>query len=102
MKLYDFDFGLIQLQNSLNFSDSVQPIQLPDIDDIIADNTTCMVSGWGNTELFKQGGIQLQAIQIPILNQEKCFDAYKGLRKITSRMVCAGYYDEGGKDSKFK
>lgn len=44
----DYDFGLVQLSETLNFTKKMQPIALPNANDEIADGTLCATSGWGN------------------------------------------------------
>lgn len=48
----DYDYSLLQLAQPLNFSKSIQPIGLPDQDDPVEDDTMCIVSGWGNTQVI--------------------------------------------------
>lgn len=45
----DFDFGLIQLNERLVFSDSVKPIALAQSTTRVADNANAVVTGWGAT-----------------------------------------------------
>lgn len=42
--------------------------------------------------------IFLHLAEIPIVNQKICADAYKDVKSITARMICAGQ-ETGGKDS---
>lgn len=44
----DYDFSLLELEESLTFSDGVRPIKLPNEDIQIADGVEALVSGWGN------------------------------------------------------
>lgn len=37
-------------------------------------------------------------VSIPIVDHKKCQNAYRYMRPVTDRMICAGY-DNGGKDS---
>lgn len=37
--------------------------------------------------------------EVPLVNQRKCQDAYSSFSPITPRMICAGFYAEGGKDA---
>lgn len=43
----DYDFALLELSESLNFTDKIQSIALPEADTEIEDGTLCLVSGWG-------------------------------------------------------
>ena len=44
----DYDFALLELVESLTFSNKIQPIALPDADTVVPDGTVALVSGWGN------------------------------------------------------
>lgn len=95
----DNDIALLELSGRLEFSDSVQPIVLPDANERILDGSMCLVSGWGETErliIFRRS--QLRAAEVPIVNQEKCNNVYKMVGSITKRMLCAGF-DNGGRDA---
>lgn len=96
---YDYDFGLIELKTSLNFTDKIQPIALPNVNDApIAAGTLCLVSGWGKTKTSPELPSFLRGTHVPIVEQNACVRAYENVTKsITSRMICAGY-EEGGKD----
>lgn len=39
-----------------------------------------------------------RSAEIPIVNQKICTDAYKDVKSITARMICAGQ-EKGGRDS---
>lgn len=54
------------------------------------------VTGWGNTESFPEWPTQLMEVQVPIISNTDCGNAYPG--QITSSMMCAGFA-AGGKDS---
>lgn len=97
----DFDFALLQLKESLNFDDSIQPVGLPDYGELTADNTTALVTGWGNTQNISESRTQLRGAYIPIVNQRQCIEAYEDFGGITSRMICAGNYPDGGKDGEY-
>lgn len=49
---YDYDYALIELEEPLNFTDSIQAVALPNNDVKIADETVCLVSGWGRKMKF--------------------------------------------------
>lgn len=92
----DYDFSLLELEDSIEFNEKTQPITLVDKDQVVNDDTMCLVTGWGDTLSLKETNAKLRGVEIPIVNQEKCSDAYKGA--ITSRMLCAGL-EIGGKDA---
>lgn len=43
----DFDYAVLELSQSLKFTDKIQPIKLPNADDKIEDHTSCLITGWG-------------------------------------------------------
>lgn len=90
----DFDFSLIELINKIEFNDTARPITLPEEGDQVKDNTTCLVTGWGDSHSSGPGNI-LRGAEVPIVNQDECEVAYWSFKRITPRMLCAGF-DEGG------
>lgn len=96
-RIVDFDYSLLELVDSIQFSESAQPITLPDDQDHVKDNQTCLVTGWGDTKSFERND-RLRGAEVPIVNQEKCSKAYRRYGGVTSRMLCAGF-DKGGKDA---
>lgn len=93
----DYDFSLLELEDTIDFSEQAKPVALPGAEERVADNTTCLVTGWGATQ-STESGHRLRGAEIPIVNQEKCEKAYKQYGGITTRMICAGF-DKGGKDA---
>lgn len=94
----DYDIAILQLENKLNFSKAIQPIALPNIGESISDDTMCLVSGWGDTDVLYRTK-SLRAAEVPIVNQNYCVKTYKTMQyEVTPRMICAGF-KKGGKDS---
>ncbi|XP_031625873.1 trypsin-1-like isoform X3 [Contarinia nasturtii] len=89
------DFSLLELAESLTYTDQIQPIALAAANTIIKDGTMAMVSGWGATHTNESNEV-LRAAFVPIVNRSQCRRAYGG--GITFRMICAGY-EAGKKDS---
>lgn len=84
------DVALMFLATPLTFGAAVQPIQLAEMGEIIANGTLATVSGWGNTE---QGGSApdiLQIVTVPIWDFETCREAYENVNPVTEGMICAG------------
>lgn len=51
---------------------------------------------------LQQGGSStddLMAVSVPIVDRLTCSEAYKSVKPITNRMICAGQLNDGGKDS---
>merc|ERR1711964_900067 len=88
------DIMLIKLSKPATFTPQVQPVALPT--SCASAGTMCTVSGWGNTMGYWDDSDKLQCLDIPILSERDCDNAYPGM--ITDAMFCAGYL-EGGKDS---
>lgn len=95
----DYDFSLLELQDSIEFNENVQPIKLVDSDQKIIDNTMCLVTGWGNTQSATESNAKLRGAEVPIVNQDTCIKAYRNTNGITPRMMCAGLLNKGGKDA---
>lgn len=98
----DFDIALIELSSPLEFGQTIKPIALPKSNQSIADDTKCLVSGWGSSNsflvfLFRR--TELRAVEVPIINQNLCEKNYeKADVEITPQELCAGF-EAGGKDS---
>nr|AAT66249.1 trypsin precursor [Mayetiola destructor] len=95
----DFDFSLLELEEAVSYTDSVQAVALPDFGELTADGTNCLVSGWGNTQNNSLSRELLRGAHVPIVNQRVCDAAYEKYSGVTPRMICAGFYEEGGKDA---
>lgn len=80
----------------------MKAIELPNIHEAeIVAGTKCSVSGWGTTDdnnPYKLSDI-LRVVTVPIINRNVCENSYL-YHKITPRMICAGNYEQGGKDCK--
>lgn len=93
----DYDFALLRLREEIIFSETVQSVRMPNIDDSdIATGTMCLVSGWGQRKVSSLPTRYLHAVEVPTVDQELCNEVYEG--DVTERMFCAGFYGEGGKD----
>lgn len=75
---------MLELDEPLQFSETIQPIALPDED--VDDSTICLVSGWGLTMNEKEDRVNLRAAEVPVVNQHQCEKEYKPV-DITKRMI---------------
>ncbi|XP_042577406.1 trypsin I-P1-like [Cyprinus carpio] len=98
----DNDIGLIQLSSSVTFTDYIRPVCLAAAGSTFAAGTEIWVTGWG--KLHSGGECRfvpfpdiLQEVQVPIVSNSDCYNAYGGL--ITNNMICAGLIKVGGKGS---
>ena len=97
------DFALLNFEKSINFTNLIQPVKLPTIDQIIYDGTSCTVAGWGKME-NKKLSAELKSTKVYIINQYVCQgNYYTSLVRltITREMICAGSYF-GGSDGKIQ
>ncbi|KAI4459637.1 polyserase-related [Holotrichia oblita] len=95
----DFDISIVLLASSLNFGSGVAPASLPEQNQIFADDTPAVVSGWGALIENGTAPLQLQAVWVPIVSNTKCEILYEVLEyDVTNSMLCAGY-DDGGRDA---
>ncbi|XP_044742258.1 trypsin-1-like [Chrysoperla carnea] len=93
----DFDVAILELETPLQFSNTIKSLSLPGKDEFLEENETVLISGWGTLEEGGQLATVLQAVEIPVVNQNVCQQLYSNFLDVTPRMLCAGYI-EGGKD----
>lgn len=90
----DYDFAILKLDGSVELPSVAKPIQLADADDQCETGAMTVVSGFGNTKKPTEDQSLLRAVEVPVVDQNKCNAVYHNW--VTDRMVCAGY-TEGGK-----
>lgn len=49
----DYDFSLLKLETIIALSASKKPVSLPKQSEEVPDNTNCLVSGWGDTQVSR-------------------------------------------------
>lgn len=98
-RLLDYDYCVLRMVQSFDFfSDYIQKIALPEQYKDIKDGTKCTVAGWGATQNPNESREALRAVNVSIIDQVTCNDAYASMGGITTRMICAGT-EGGGKDA---
>lgn len=98
-KTVDYDFALLELEESIQFNEAAKPIKMMDRQQNPSDKDSVLVTGWGSTNpAFIESSGQLHGAEIHIINQNKCVDAYKNRRGVTNAMLCAGV-EKGGRDA---
>lgn len=93
------DIALLKF-DPIEFSTSVQPIELIGADDVLPDGAVCLVSGWGLMEGNKKPR-DLHSVNVDIVNQGTCKENYNSsilMFKIADSMLCAAVH-EGHKDA---
>ncbi|XP_050004892.1 enteropeptidase isoform X1 [Alexandromys fortis] len=91
------DIVMLHLEFKVNYTDHIQPICLPEENQIFSPGRICSIAGWGATE---NGGSTVnvqQEADVPLVSNEKCQQQLPEYN-ITGNMICAGY-EEGGIDS---
>lgn len=103
------DVALFRLAKKLDFSNpNVRPVCLPtpDMENRNFTGETVKVIGWGTTSFGGDIAPNLMEVDVPVVNNEECNNAYKSVEGstvaypegINRNFVCAGS-PEGGKDS---
>ncbi|XP_067633206.1 trypsin 3A1-like [Eurosta solidaginis] len=95
---YNYDIALLQLEQSLIYSQMVKPIQLAASHESLSAQTTLLISGWGLTSETGYLPTFLNYVDVKVIQQEICVQNFKYVVPITEEMFCAGY-SNGGKDA---
>ena len=89
---------MLDLAEDANFgNENIAAIDIPSADLEYENGHLCTVSGWGTTSEGGSLAKVLMKVEVPVVSDAKCRDAY-GQSDIADSMICAGT-DEGGKDS---
>ncbi|XP_056140347.1 enteropeptidase [Lampris incognitus] len=91
------DIAMMHLHAPVTFTDSVQPVCLPQQEQEFEAGRKCVIAGWGRTAEQGSPSDVLQEAQVPLLSQVQCQNQLPEYN-ITASMVCAGL-PEGGVDS---
>jgi len=89
------DICLLEIDGVIEFNEHVNKIGLPLPLDEPECGALCWVTGWGTTSEGGHLSDVLQKVQVPVVCDEECRDAY-GENDISDNMICAG---SAGKDS---
>nr|UUL48243.1 venom serine protease 2 [Microplitis pallidipes] len=100
---YTNDIAMIKLQQDVQFTPNLQPICLPFVKELINKDfvySVPFIAGWGSIYFRGPSASDLQQLQLPVIEQEKCVNAFKRFKTavIDNRVMCAGYA-KGGKDA---
>ncbi|CAG5056907.1 unnamed protein product [Parnassius apollo] len=102
-KAFTNDIGILVLDRKVKFTNFIRPICIPKDRELRARsfvNYNPIIAGWGDTEFRGPTATLLQALQLPVVTNEFCAQAYSQYKaqKIDERVLCAGYKN-GGKDA---
>lgn len=93
----DSDIAMMHLELKVNYTDYIQPICLPEENQVFSPGRICSIAGWGTLAYQGSTADVLQEADVPLLSNEKCQQQMPEYN-ITENMVCAGY-EAGGVDS---
>ncbi|CAO2632211.1 Tmprss15 [Lemmus lemmus] len=91
------DIVMMHLEFKVNYTDYIQPICLPEENQIFSPGRICSIAGWGAPEFGGSTVNVQQEADVPLVSNEKCQQQLPEYN-ITENMICAGY-EEGGIDS---
>ncbi|CAH0760477.1 unnamed protein product [Diatraea saccharalis] len=99
---YDNDIGILVLEKEVTFTDFIKPICIPKNNKERSqtfENHTPIVAGWGLIAFEGPAAVHLQAVQVPVVSNEICAEAYTQYKvRIGEGTLCAGY-KSGGRDA---
>ncbi|CAG9798744.1 unnamed protein product [Chironomus riparius] len=100
-RTFDFDFALLRLNNSVKYSNYIQPAMLPTRSTTLNVGTNCTVSGWGLQSFndIEDPPNELMMTTIQISDFKYCQSQYgNSNQNITDRMLC-GSVPDGTRDA---
>ena len=86
------------MEEPLEYGSKIKAITLASFDDNYRIGSYATVTGWGLLRMKGTIADQLREVDVPVVSNSECGDLYTQ-RKVTDRMLCAGYVGEGGKDA---
>lgn len=95
-----FDLAVFTLASPLEFSELIQPIGLPSLNQAVAGGTEATISGWGSLSEGGPSPNQLQVVRVPVVENSVCHTLYSVQGwAIEDNMLCAGNIELGGQDA---
>ncbi|KFD69917.1 hypothetical protein M514_17776 [Trichuris suis] len=88
------DVALLQLRDTIDFTDAIMPVCLPKQHDPLPEDVFCYISGWGSTVYGGSASYTLRVVDVNILDEGYC-DMNPQTK---SNSFCAGH-KEGKKDA---
>lgn len=68
----------------------IKTIRLPRRNNNLKENKTCRVAGWGATESEGENVDELQVVDVPIINKDRCQNLWHHM--LPANVICAGGY----------
>ncbi|CAH1110388.1 unnamed protein product [Psylliodes chrysocephalus] len=94
------DIGVLKIDPPLVFSETVQPIKLPQSNTPSPEGKVAKFAGWGRTSLDSlDPTTKLQKINLTIINTKTCEEIYKGINIVIDpeTQICVQADISGGK-----
>ncbi|XP_055297288.1 trypsin 3A1-like isoform X2 [Sitodiplosis mosellana] len=92
----DYDFALVMTNVKIDFSGTIDYLDLPTDEDEIRNGDLCWTAGWGDLTRYKSvddapdEADLLHEVMLPIFSHSICNELIYG-NTLTKRMICAGY-----------
>ncbi|XP_066430964.1 chymotrypsin-like elastase family member 2A [Eleutherodactylus coqui] len=87
------DIALLRLSSPVSFTPYIQSVCLPDALDVLPDNSSCYVTGWGARTDGGSLSSVLQQAELKIIPPTLCSSSHVYGYHIKPSMICAGYID---------
>jgi kallikrein len=96
------DIAILKWTHPLRMDLNIQPICLPDENQVVKEGTKCIVTAWGKTSESSPTTDKLKFVKIPVVGRSKCEKQLQDYRlgshfKLHESFICAG--GEEGLDS---
>ncbi|KAK3586927.1 hypothetical protein CHS0354_008524 [Potamilus streckersoni] len=86
------DIALLLLNESVNYTNYIQPICFPEKDDIMPLYAQCYTVGWGQTKWTEGYSERLLQVKMKLWDLDKCNSSYAWNGDVYDTFLCAGYY----------
>ncbi|CAG9810820.1 unnamed protein product [Chironomus riparius] len=89
------DIAILKWNSPLKLELNVQPLCLPEENEIIPTGTRCIVTAWGKTAQNSPTTDRLKFVRVPIVDHSKCQKQFRDFRlgprfRLHESFVCAG------------
>ncbi|XP_028258893.1 mast cell protease 3-like [Parambassis ranga] len=83
------DIMLVKLSRKAQLGENIKLIEIPTHPKPLKPQQNCTVAGWGLTKTAGNSADELQVVDVPIIDLEKCHKLWDGL---PPKVICAGGY----------
>jgi uncharacterized repeat protein (TIGR01451 family) len=98
---FDNDIALVKLTTPFTLNSTVSTIVplTTEVGSFANPGVTATVTGWGTTSSGGGASDVLLQVEVPIISTSDCNASTSYNGAVTANMICAGFIDDGGKDS---